>query len=256
MYLLLVGLGLASVVHSQAVNWRIIEWNKMIVFNWNRGEVGTEAGPCMTSFWSNNKNLTYGQDCHYAAGVFFRYNVNSWIGLQTGVNIERVGSRNNFQWTDTSGNPIGNAYIKLQNDYVTFPLLLRFNAFNECLGIGGISLNFTIGGFFSYLFYAKNILAPMPPGTPGDPNPGEETVTNQTSQFNKFNSGIVAGIGVDYSIESGLDIGFEVRDQLGLFHIPTTDPSTNSIVRTNSLQFLFRFSWKFGNRYVRPRYGK
>lgn len=205
----------------------------------NEFEVGVESGPTITTLWGNHQ-LPYKMDYHYNTGLFFRYNFLCWLGIQGGVNLERLGPKSDIIWTDMSGNKIGDGYVKWQFDYLTFPLLFRFNAIDR-----RANLSFTLGGFASYLYQARQIQSPLPPGTPGDPNPGQESTMDITNAYKRFNTGLVFGTAFDYYFLFGLNIGFEVRDQLGLFHIPNNNPASGQELKTNSLQLLGRVSFKW-----------
>lgn len=209
-----------------------------IVKSWNRFQAGVELGPALTSVWGND-NYMYQSDVQYSSGIFFRYNFLKWMAIQSGINIEKVGTKLNDAYIDIQGNTIPDSYLKKQYDYLSFPIIFRFTIINR-----RINLNFSLGGFVSYMFDAKSISSPLPPGTPNDPNPGKEFVSDIAVTVKKHNAGLIGGIGVDYQIIKGFNIGIEVRDQLGLVDISNTF-SQHTPPHTNSLQLLGRVSYKF-----------
>lgn len=180
-----------------------------------------------------NTGGKYYNALHYSQGAFFRWNMLPWLGLQTGVNYEKVGNYMAYKGEDWGGNPV-NGYEKTELEYLSFPLLAKFQIGNR------LKLNFTAGGFLSYLLNAWHI------SFYDLYYPNGEMAAEMTNNFERLNAGVAFGVGVDYSFKNGINIGFETKDQLGLYNTSALPVINNQLIRTNSLQFLARVSYKFG----------
>lgn len=201
-------------------------------------EIGVEGGPAFTSSWGHTFDNEW--DVQYSAGTYVKYKANQWIAFQSGLSVEKIGTKIAVVFTDNSGNQTGTGYIKYHLDYITMPILWKFDPIDK-----RFNLSCSVGAFASYLFNAQSILSPLPPGTPNDPNPGKETTYNAMGDFTKFNVGLDLGVGGNYHFSNGLKIGLELRNQLGLLHIYNNTPTNNFSFRTNSLQLLFRVAYRF-----------
>ena len=201
-------------------------------------EFGVEGGPALTTTWGYTYNTQ--MEGNYMVGSWVRYSITKWFGIHSGVYIERGGSKLDVIFTDQLGNKTGDGNVKFMYDYLTCPIMWRFDPINT-----NFNLNISLGGFVSYMFAAHSVLSPFPPGTPNDPNPGKETTYDESMNFQKINAGIAAGVGLDYNFDFGFKTGFEVRDQLGLVHMSMNPETPTFSYRTNSLQFLFRVGYRF-----------
>jgi hypothetical protein len=206
----------------------------------NRFEAGLEGGPAMTTLWGNdllenkmNTGGTYYNALHYTQGAFFRWNLLPWLGLQTGVNYEKVGMYLDFE-SENSGGSSTNDYGRAELEYMSFPLLVKFQIGNR------LKWNVTAGGFLSYLLRAWQISYYELYA------PNGEMAFEVTNNFERLNAGVAFGVGLDYAFKNGINIGFETRDQLGLYNTSALPVVNNQFVRTNSLQFMARVSYKFG----------
>jgi len=137
-------------------------------------EFGVKGGFNMSNLYSgdaNDKNILYG----FNAGVYATLPISDFIAIQPEILFTTKGSKLEYNNAFASGN------AKFKLNYIEVPLLVRVN----------VTKNFNVhaGGYASYLVSSKVT--------------GEGDVTFEqaisTDDLNKFDAGIAAGIGVDFS---------------------------------------------------------
>jgi len=149
-------------------------------------EFGVKGGLNMSNFYSddaNDENILYG----FNAGVYATLPISDFIAIQPEILFTTKGSKLEYDNAFATGN------AKFKLNYIEVPLLVRVN----------ITKNFNIhaGGYASYLVSSK---------LTGDGDFSfDENV--DTEDLNKFDAGIAAGIGVDFS-----PISIGVRYNYGL----------------------------------------
>ena len=137
-------------------------------------EFGVKGGLNMSNFYSddaNDENILYG----FNAGVYATLPISDFIAIQPEILFTTKGSKLEYDNAFATGN------AKFKLNYIEVPLLVRVN----------ITKNFNIhaGGYASYLVSSK---------LTGDGDFSfDENV--DTEDLNKFDAGIAAGIGVDFS---------------------------------------------------------
>jgi len=151
-------------------------------------EFGVKGGFNMSNFLSDDdevsdENMLYG----FNAGVYATLPVSDFVAIQPEILFTTRGSE--LEYNDA----FGSQKAKFKLNYIEVPLLVRVN----------ITKNFNLqaGGYASYLVSSKVT--------------GEGTVDFDedidTDDLNKFDAGIVAGVGVDFS-----PISLGVRYNYGL----------------------------------------
>ena len=68
---------------------------------------------------------------------------------------------------------------------------------------------------------------------------------NRTSDYQKFDLGLVLGFGIEIPIQQQYYFGVELRQNLGLYNIATAATGTNGVMQTNATNLLFSFSYRF-----------
>ena len=151
-------------------------------------EFGVKGGFNMSNFLSDNdeatdENILYG----FNAGVYATLPISDFVAIQPEILFTTRGSKLEYNSDIASGD------AKFKLNYIEVPLLVRVN----------ITKNFNLqaGGYASYLVSSKVT--------------GEGTVDFEepvdTDDLNKFDAGIAAGVGVDFS-----PISIGVRYNYGL----------------------------------------
>jgi Outer membrane protein beta-barrel domain len=74
------------------------------------------------------------------------------------------------------------------------------------------------------------------------------TTSNNTSLNNWFDTGISTGLGLSVPIKTKFAFSFEVRNNLGLYNVSDVPAINNGTIKTNSINFLFGFTYKLGQR--------
>jgi hypothetical protein len=151
-------------------------------------EFGVKGGFNMSNFLSDDdeatdENILYG----FNAGVYATLPISNFVAIQPEVLFTTRGSELEYDTELGSGN------TKFKLNYIEVPLLVRVN----------ITKNFNLqaGGYASYLVSSK---------VTGDGAIDFEEEID-TDDLNKFDAGIVAGVGVDFS-----PISIGVRYNYGL----------------------------------------
>lgn len=151
-------------------------------------EFGVKGGFNMSNFLSDDdeatdENILYG----FNAGVYATLPISNFVAIQPEVLFTTRGSELEYDTDLGSGN------TKFKLNYIEVPLLVRVN----------ITKNFNLqaGGYASYLVSSK---------VTGDGAVDFEEEID-TDDLNKFDAGIVAGVGVDFS-----PISIGVRYNYGL----------------------------------------
>ncbi|WP_264536823.1 porin family protein [Flavobacterium sp. N1736] len=139
-------------------------------------EFGIKGGFNMSNFLSDeneatDKNMLYG----FNAGVYATLPISDFVAIQPEILFTTKGSELEYDNAFATGN------AKFKLNYIEVPLLVRVN----------ITKNFNVqaGGYASYLVSSKVTGS-------GDFDFNEDV---DTDDLNKFDAGIAAGIGVDFS---------------------------------------------------------
>ncbi len=200
----------------------------------NKLEIGVEGSPSLiflygNEFIANNHKPSIG----FTGGVFFQFNFKKTFSLRTNIAFERKGNALNADdITNEFGDPLGKIKLNTHLNYLTLPILARATF--------GKKIQFFInaGPYFGYLinesvvFKGKNIL----------------TTNSNTSLYKRFDTGIATGLGLSIPIKSKFAISFETRNNLGLYNISALPIVNNETIKTNSTNFLFGFTYKFGQQ--------
>jgi opacity protein-like surface antigen len=108
-------LGLITILAALSANAQSMKW-----------QMGFEAGPSTTTIYSENVDFQFTPTLGYWAGFSSQYNANKWISVRSQLNYERKGGyRGPFPITDDNGVTVGSSDIRLANNYITAPLLIR-----------------------------------------------------------------------------------------------------------------------------------
>jgi hypothetical protein len=193
-----------------------------------RFEVGAESGPALGRFWSNVLTPDhFTSNTYYSAGTFFRYWFSPHLALQTGLYNEMIGTSDEIKAKSTSSGYKPKVNVSQHVNYMTMPFLFRLSFGNRLKG------NFVAGSFISVLTSHKTVW------DYGD----HREAFNNTKNTNWFNAGIVWGGGLEYNVIPQMNIGIEVRNQMGFVNM---DPKASmAYFRTNSLQILLRVGYQF-----------
>ena len=139
-------------------------------------EFGVKGGFNMSNFLSDDdevsdENILYG----FNAGAYSTLPISDFVAIQPEILFTTKGSELEYNNALASGN------AKFKLNYIEVPLLVRVN----------ITKNFNVhaGGYASYLVSSKVTGS-------GDIDFNEDV---DTDDLNKFDAGIAAGIGVDFS---------------------------------------------------------
>ena len=197
-------------------------------------EMGVESGPALGRFWSNvvtpdhlNPNL------HYSFGTYFRFKISNHFSVQTGLYKDMIGSNDIAKQKDIGVGTTGDVNIIQEVNYGSIPVLFRLSFGNRLRG------NLVAGSFVSFLMEHKTIW---------DYGTHREAINN-TMGTNRFNAGLVWGGGLEYTVLKQMNLGFEVRNQMGFVNMEMHSPM--AYFRTNSLQFLFKVGYQF--KWVEPK---
>jgi hypothetical protein len=191
-------------------------------------EAGIESGPSLGKFWSNVITPDhFTTNVHHTFGVYATYHITPHIGIQTGFYQEEIGTNDIQKQAALGVGTSGNVNLIQEVNYTTIPMLFRLSFGNKFRG------KFIAGGFMSCLMHHKTIW---------DYGSHRENFNN-TMGTNRFNAGLVWGGGVEYTVLKQLNLGVEVRNQMGFVNMEMHSPM--AYFRTNSLQIIFKVGYQF-----------
>jgi hypothetical protein len=200
----------------------------------NRFDIGAEGGFSVASLRGNDFIDKYhSTKTGYSGGLFFQYNFRKIISMRTGMYYERKGSSFEFWTVNEVGENIGVIQGYQNFDYLTVPLLLRATFGKK------LTCFINTGPYIGFLLKETehtDAVQTVP-----------ETNANGTEFFNRTEVGLSAGIGLSYILKQKFSFSFEVRDNLGLTNTSKQSATGNGPVKTNALNFLFGFGYKFGD---------
>jgi hypothetical protein len=162
-------------------------------------------------------------------GIFIQYNLSKIFSLRIDPTLDFLATTTGKKpITDQSGNVIRESNFQDHYDYLSLPLLFR-------TGIGHkITYFLNVGPSFNFLLNQKSIYAGVNP----------HISSNNTSDYNTFNFGIVTGLGIAIPIKERFSLSFELRNNYGLSDINKNREKDLSI-KTNSTSLLIGFAFKF-----------
>ena len=171
-------------------------------------EFGVKGGLNMSNLYTDDaddENVLFG----FNAGVYATLPVSDFVAIQPELLFTTRGSKLEYNNALAQGN------VKLKLNYIELPLLVRVN----------ITKNFNIhaGGYASYLVSAKST---------GD---GDFEFEDQydTDDFNKFDAGIAAGVGLDFN-----PISVGLRYNYGLTTIEKDGDDSSDLKNSNLSLYL------------------
>lgn len=165
----------------------------------------------------------------YTGGLFCQYDLSKIFSAHVGFGYEQKGANDDIKVTDSTGNPLYQVSIKQNYDFLTMPVLVHADF--------GSKLNYFVnaGPYFSFLL--KQSLQV------DDPNNNSTSETDNTSNYNRFETGFSLGVGLSFSIIEKLSLSFEMRNNLGLTNLSKIEGAT---AKTNSAHFLVGLSYRLG----------
>lgn len=172
-------------------------------------EFGIKGGLNMSNFYTDDaddKNVLFG----FNAGLYATLPISDFVAIQPELLFTTRGSELEYN------NPVGENQInKYKLNYIELPLLVRVN----------VTKNFNIhaGGYAAYMVSSKLT------------GQGPIDFENEfdTDDFNKFDAGIAAGVGVDFN-----PISVGLRYNYGLTTIVKDGDDSSDIKNTNLSLYL------------------
>lgn len=202
----------------------------------NKFEIGVEGGPSIIFLRKNiNTGELYKPAFGFSGGIFLQSNFSSIFSIRTNIAFERKGEIYTGKYLLGLTMPSRN----LNFDYLTLPILVRATL--------GKKVNYFInaGPFFGYLIKHTAIIK--------DPNIQQNT-TDFTNFYNRFDTGISAGLGISVPIKEKFSISCEIRNNLGLYKISDSPYliasrfPIESTIKTNSTNLLIGLGYKLGSK--------
>lgn len=143
----------------------------------------------------------------YAAGVTGIVELTNFLAIRSGINTQRKGGIFEFSATDENGNPLGDASIQYNLDYLQIPLLVEASFLKDRL------LFVNIGYNFGFLRKAKikfdNIQVDGSPLLDQD----------NTEAYQGVDYSLLAGLGVKVPVTDKIRFTFEGRWENGISDI-------------------------------------
>lgn len=145
--------------------------------------------------------------------------LNNIFGIRTGMGFERKGNQAIVEFTTATGEPAGQGKIKHNFDYLTVPILIRFNTKQK------IKFYFVAGPYIGFLVNRTNIVR-------------EETI-DVKEDFSTIDLGLHLGLGLLIPLSEKLELDVGLREELGLINTSELPVYDDGAVRTNSFGVVF-----------------
>ncbi|HNW97606.1 MAG TPA: porin family protein [Bacteroidales bacterium] len=167
----------------------------------------------------------------YCGGFSFQFNISEKYTVCTAIAYERKGAVGKSQQTDTSGNIISEIKTFSNFDYITIPLLFRYNIQKK------VNFFFEAGGFAAYLLQQKFVV--------DDPVLTVNTADN-TDNDKRMDYGFSFGLGLSKPISNRLVLSVELHDNLGIYNVSKVHVYNDGTIKTNNTNILIGLSYNFG----------
>lgn len=201
-----------------------------------KSALGIESGPSLISLRGNPANDSINDPTiGFAGGIFFQYNLPKVFSIRTNIIFERKGAvaSGEILVTDDDGNIKGVSKYKVHTnfDYLSTSVLLRATFGKK------VRYFVNAGPYFGYLtkltFSAKY----------SDFFPDSTIVDSNFTK--RFDTGVVAGLGISVPVTKKISISCELRNNLGLFDLSKS--SNMGGLKTNSTNLLLSSAYMFGS---------
>lgn len=187
----------------------------------NTFNLGIEGGTNLTFLHKHTSLFPPNQRFGFASGVSFQYNFSKRVGIKTGINFERRIITERFEFIDENGQIIGDTRYNVRFDYVIVPLMGRITWANK-----GKFYYVNAGPHMGYLLRQTEELGGF--------------VTDNTDVFENLDIGLSVGFGSMIPINQNLYLTLEIRNNLGLRDMLTTDQS----IKTNAVNILAGIAYR------------
>ena len=163
-------------------------------------------------------------------GLELSFHFNPECAIVTGVFYEKKGGIMEIMFTDNTGYEIGEVDIDFKFDYLTIPLLFRY----------------TLNGKINYYINAGPFMAKLLKQEWEFDHPDLGHVkTDATDEYQPYDFGITAGIGISKNVSSRWIISAEVRDNYGMKDIINYGYDPGYTLETNSISILIGAAYRF-----------
>ena len=185
--------------------------------------IGVEGGTNLTFLHKNTTFLPFGQALGFTGGLSLQYNLSERIGIKTGINFERRVTTVRVDLTDANGQPDGVIIHNARFDYMIVPLMGKITWENK-----GKLYYVNAGPHLGYLSRQSNS------------NVHTYIDGYSRGELNHLDIGISTGIGAMFPINQNIYLTTEVRSNLGLRDMLTTDLT----IKTNAVNLLAGIAYR------------
>jgi hypothetical protein len=169
----------------------------------------------------------------YVFGVSSQYILTNRISLRAEINYENKGCRTSSSIIDFNGNAVGTLVENHNLAYLSVPITAKIKL-NKSLPIYA-----NIGGYINYVLSYRV--------TDNTYNQNSTTIFSGINAFNRFDYGIVTGVGLMHMINTHSTFFIELRNNLGLTGIIDNSGKKNAFdnkVFNESIALLLGFNFK------------
>lgn len=190
-------------------------------------DLGLEGGPNLSTMLISSSNPAFDFNPDPAifgsGGFIFQYNFKNFLSLKSGLSYQRKGYQiKDLNYTDQSGNPIGNGRASSRFDYLTFPVLVKASF--------GKKVHFFVnaGPYVGYLLSKTDLMKIN----------GNKTIYKDpldATGINRWDFGVASGVGISIPVRTYWAISVELRNYSGLLDL-TESNTTKWLTNTTDLR--------------------
>jgi hypothetical protein len=201
----------------------------------NQFEVGIESGANITSLHGDKLPRYFDWQLTPIGSIKLQYHFTDILSLVAQMGYESKGCKGkNLKLLDNEGMNLGSNYtFSYTYQYLTVPVLLRYTSINS-----GFFVN--AGPYMGYLLQYTEKMGPY--------------TLNRTSDMGRIDFGVSLGLGMSFPVSDRINLTFELRNNLGLTNVWTSNETYQSAVarpavelnpvRTNALNILIGLSYQ------------
>jgi len=187
------------------------------IFSQSEMRFGINGGLTFSKFWGNENIEKYNIGVDVITGISFELKVNENLSLKTNLNYERKSMNKEARFDG----PYDSVDIKTIQTYgyVTLPIMFKYKF------VKSSNLYFNAGPFLGSLLHRQTKATSF-------------NKESSISDFTTFDLGFSFGIGSKIKLDKEVDLGIELRENLGLMNISKLEVIEYGTIKTQAVNLI------------------